>query len=88
MSELRQMKATIDEPVMEDELCTISGIIPVDLCQNYQMSVRQYSGGIGYFDLKVTGYEDAPIDAYKERQRFKPDPANWGEYLMGVVRSG
>ncbi|MEZ4865586.1 MAG: translation factor GTPase family protein [Caldilineaceae bacterium] len=88
MSDLRQMKATIEEPVMEDELCTITGIIPVDLCQNYQMTVRQYSGGIGYFDLKVTGYEEAPADVYKERPRFKPDPANWGEYLMGIVRSG
>ncbi|HRW07185.1 MAG TPA: hypothetical protein P5121_18910, partial [Caldilineaceae bacterium] len=45
MSDLRQMKATIDEPVMEEDLCTITGIIPVDLCQNYQMTVRQYSGG-------------------------------------------
>ncbi|MCB0061608.1 MAG: tetracycline resistance ribosomal protection protein TetB(P), partial [Caldilineaceae bacterium] len=86
MSDLRQMKATIDEPVMEADLCTITGIIPVDLCQNYQMTVRQYSGGVGYFDLKVTGYEEAPADAYKERPRFKPDPANWGEYLMGIVR--
>ncbi len=88
MSDLRQMKATIDEPVMEEERCTITGIIPVDLCHNYQMAVHQYTGGVGYFDLKVIGYEEAPADMYKERPRFKPDPANRGEYLMGIVRGG
>lgn len=84
MSDLRQMKATIEEPVIEGEMCTITGIIPVDLCHNYQMAVHEYTGGVGYFDLKVTGYEDAPADINKERPRFKLDPANRKEYLMGV----
>lgn len=82
MSDLRQMKATIEEPLLEGEMCTITGIIPVDLCHNYQMAVHEYTGGVGYFDLKVTGYEDAPADITKERPRFKLDPANRKEYLL------
>ena len=87
MSDLKQRKATIDEPVIEGDTCMITGIIPVDLCPNYQMTVHQYTGGVGYFDNKVIGYEDAPADVYKERPRFKLDPANRGEYLMGIMRA-
>ncbi|MEZ4726202.1 MAG: hypothetical protein R3E79_03600 [Caldilineaceae bacterium] len=76
--------ATIEKPVIDGEMCTITGIIPVDLCHNYQMAVHGYTGGVGYFDLKVIGYEDAPADIVKERPRFKLDPANRKEYLMGV----
>lgn len=85
MADLKQMKATIEEPLIDGDLCTITGIIPVDLCHNYQMAVHEYTGGVGYFDLKVTGYEDAPADINKERPRFKLDPANRKEYLMGMA---
>jgi len=88
MSDLRQMKATIDDPLIEADRCTITGIIPVDLCHNYQLTVHQYTGGLGYFESKVIGYEDAPSDVHKERPRFKLDPANRGEYLLGIMRAG
>ncbi len=86
MADLKQMKATIEEPVLDDEMCTITGIIPVDLSHNYQITVHQYTGGVGHFDSKVVGYEEAPADMYKERARFKVDPANRGEYLMSMMR--
>lgn len=86
MSDLRQMKATIDDPVMAGETCQITGIVPVDLSHNYQLTVHQYTGGIGHYESKVIGYEDAPEEMYKERPRFKVDPANRGEYLLGIMR--
>ncbi|MBX3010429.1 MAG: TetM/TetW/TetO/TetS family tetracycline resistance ribosomal protection protein [Caldilineaceae bacterium] len=87
MADLRQMKATMEEPVLEGDLCTLTGIIPVDLCPNYQMAVHQYTSGIGYFESKVTGYADAPAEITKERPRFKRDPANRGTYLLGLVKT-
>lgn len=86
MSDLKQMKATFDEPVIEGDTCTITGIIPVDLSHNYQLTVHQYSGGLGHYESKVIGYEDAPEDICKERPKFKIDPANRGEYLLGIMR--
>lgn len=88
MSDLKQMKATFDEPVIEGDRCIITGIIPVDLCPNYQMTVQQYTAGAGHFESKVIGYEDAPADVHKARPKFKIDPANRGEYLLGIMRSG
>lgn len=82
ISDLAKMKATIGEPVIEADNCIITGVVPVTLCHNYEVTVHQYTSGMGYFESKVIGYEDAPEDMYQERPKFKIDPANRGEYLM------
>lgn len=87
MSDLQQMKATFEEPVIEADTCLITGRIPVDLSHNYELTVQQYTGGMGHYESKVIGYEDAPEDMVKERPRFKIDPANRGEYLLAKLRA-
>ena len=87
MSDLQRMKATIEEPVIEADRCLIKGIVPVDLSHNYELTVHQYTAGTGHFESKVIGYEDAPEDMYKERPRFKLEPANRGEYLLAKLRA-
>lgn len=87
MSDLQRMKATIEEPIIEGDNCVITGILPVDLSHNYALTVHQYSAGMGHFESKVIGYEDAPEDMWKERPRFKLDPANRGEYLLAKLRA-
>jgi ribosomal protection tetracycline resistance protein len=87
ISDLQRMKATFDEPVMEGDECLLTGIIPVELSHNYELTVRQYTGGLGHYESKVIGYEDAPQELYKERPRFKVDAANRGEYLLSKMRT-
>ncbi len=87
VSDLQRMKATIEEPVIEVDRCMITGIIPVDLSHNYQLTVHQYTSGTGHFECKGIGYEDAPEGMYKERPRFKIDPANRGEYLLAKLNA-
>jgi ribosomal protection tetracycline resistance protein len=87
MSDLQRMKATIEEPTIEAERCIIKGIIPVELSHNYDLTVHQYTAGTGHFESKVIGYEDAPEDMYKERPRFKLDPANRGKYLLAKLKA-
>jgi translation elongation factor EF-G len=87
MADLQRMKATIEEPVIEVETCHIKGIIPVELSHNYELTVHQYTGGLGHFESKVIGYEDAPEDVDKERPRFKVDPANQGQYLLAKLKA-
>ncbi len=87
MSDLQRMKATINEPTIKGETCETQGTIPVDLSHNYELTVHQYTSGMGHYESKVIGYEDAPADMYKQRPRFKLDPANRGEYLLAKLRA-
>ncbi len=87
ISDMQRMKATVNEPVIEGERCIFTGTVPVDLCHNYELAVHEYTSGLGHFESKVIGYEDAPEEIYKERPRFKVDPANRGEYLLGKLRT-
>jgi len=82
ISDLSRMSATIEDPIIEGDNCIITGIIPVALCNNYEVTVHQYTSGMGYFESKVIGYEDAPDDMYRERPKFKLDPSNRAEYLL------
>ena len=65
----------------------VTGVIPVELSHNYELAVHEYTAGLGHYESKVVGYEDAPDDMYKERPRFKLDPANRGEYLLAKLRT-
>ena len=87
MSDLQRMKATMDDPTIEGDTCVIKGLIPIDLCPNYELTVHQYTGGLGHFESKVIGYEPAPAEMYKKRPRFKLDPANRGEYLLAKLKT-
>lgn len=87
MSDLQRMKATIEEPAIAAERCIIKGIVPVELSHNYDLTVHQYTAGTGHYESKVIGYEDAPEDMYKERPRFKLDPANRGKYLLAKLKA-
>jgi ribosomal protection tetracycline resistance protein len=87
ISDLRRMKATMEEPVIDGEICRINGVVPLELSQNYELTVHQYTSGRGYYEGKFIGYEDAPPDIDKERPRFKLDPANRGTYLLGKLRA-
>lgn len=87
MSDLQRMKATIEEPVIESDTCIINGIVPLALCDNYELTVHEYSAGMSHFESKVIGYEDAPEDMYKKRPQFKMDPANRGKYLLAKLKA-
>jgi len=87
ISDLRRMKATMEEPVIDAESCLVMGIIPVELSHNYDFTLRQYTSGVGYFESKFIGYEDAPEEIDKERPRFKIDPANRGKYLLAKLKA-
>jgi ribosomal protection tetracycline resistance protein len=87
VSDLQRMKATIGEPVIETERCLLKGVIPIENSHHYEMTVHEYSDGMGSFESKFLGYEDAPGDIYKERPRFKVDPANRGKYLLAKLNA-
>jgi ribosomal protection tetracycline resistance protein len=82
MSDLQKMKATIDDPVLDGDGYRLSGTIPVDGSGNYDFQVHAYSSGMGYYESKFLGYEDAPPNVNKKRPKFKLDPADLAGYLL------
>ncbi|MGB1285446.1 MAG: GTP-binding protein [Aggregatilineales bacterium] len=86
MTDLQRMKASFDEPMITGDTCMIQGQVPMENCQHYTFDVQDYTGGVGHFETRVIGYEDAPADKIVERARFKIDPANRGLYLRAKGR--
>jgi ribosomal protection tetracycline resistance protein len=87
ISDLQQMQATMSEPMIEGETCVIKGQVPNENLNHYEMKVHEYTSGMGFFESKFSGYEDAPKDVYYEREKFKIDPANRGKYLLSKLNT-
>jgi ribosomal protection tetracycline resistance protein len=85
INDLNTMKASIDTPQITGESCTITGKVPVEHINDYNLTVHEYTSGIGYFDSTLSGYEYAPDDISAQRKFFKTDASNEKEYLMSVM---
>lgn len=87
ISDLQRMKSTFCDPIVEGDFCTIKGNIPQELLDNYEIKVHEYTSGMGHFETRFSGYEQAPEDINRERPRFKVDPANRGKYLLSKLNT-
>jgi len=85
ISDLQQMKAVMNEPVIDGETCIIKGSVPYENQKHYEIKVHEYTSGMGFFESKFGGYEDAPVDMYREREKFKVDPGNRGKYILSKL---
>lgn len=84
INDLNMMKATIDTLEINGENCTITGRVPVEHINDYNLAVHEYTSGIGYFESSLAGYEPAPEGVSAQRKKFKIDASNEKEYLMYI----
>ena len=59
--------------------------MPAENINDYNLTVHEYTSGVGYFESQLSGYEYAPDDIKAERKKFKADASNEKEYLMSVM---
>ena len=57
MSDLRKMRASIEDIIGKGEETTLSGRIPVDTSKSYQAELLSYSNGKGIFITEPYGYD-------------------------------
>ncbi|WP_210142401.1 TetM/TetW/TetO/TetS family tetracycline resistance ribosomal protection protein, partial [Staphylococcus sp. GDY8P51A] len=57
MSDLRKMRASIEDIIAKGEETTLSGKIPVDTSKSYQSELLSYSNGKGIFITEPYGYD-------------------------------
>jgi ribosomal protection tetracycline resistance protein len=80
--DLETMRATFDNPMVIEDEFLIKGFIPVEHSKNYRIKLSSYTEGKGMFITKFHGYNIAPLESGKIRQRTTYDPLNRKEYLL------
>ncbi|MBN2879898.1 MAG: TetM/TetW/TetO/TetS family tetracycline resistance ribosomal protection protein [Clostridia bacterium] len=85
INDLNIMKASIGTPEITGDNCTITGYVPAENINDYNLTVHEYTSGVGYFESQLSGYEYAPADITAERKKFKIDASNEKEYLMSLM---
>lgn len=80
--DLETMRATFDNPIVNQEEFIIKGLIPVENSKEYKMKIASYTEGKGMFMTKFYGYKEVPLELAKIRQKLVYDPLNKKEYLL------
>ncbi|MBE5758506.1 MAG: GTP-binding protein [Clostridiales bacterium] len=57
MTDLQNMGAVVEAPVMQNELSVLTGYAPVAALQNYWQEVTAYTRGLGQISYTLRGYE-------------------------------
>ncbi len=57
MTDIEKMNGRFDAPVMEGELCILTGYGPVVCMQDYKQEVASYTKGFGRLSFSLRGYE-------------------------------
>ncbi|EJE7234120.1 tetracycline resistance ribosomal protection protein [Clostridium botulinum] len=80
--DLETMRATFDNPIINQKEFIIKGLIPVENSKEYKMKIASYTEGKGMFMTKFYGYKGVPLKLAKTRQKLVYNPLNKKEYLL------
>lgn len=87
MSDLQAMLAVLEEPSIKEDRCIITGEIPAQTSGRYDLSVQEYTSGLGDYTAKHSHYEPAPDTMVEYRDYFMADPGNMTRYIMEKQRT-
>ncbi len=82
IGDLQKMKATFENPLMTEHEIIIKGLIPVDTCKEYPLTLASYTEGKGVFSTRFFGYKEDTQGVEKIRENLMVDPLNKKMYLM------
>lgn len=82
LRDVSRMCGVYQEPELTESMAIITGKIPVEKCMDYHVELMNYTSGLGVFETSYGGYEKAPDGVEAQRDFFKVDPANKGNYIL------
>lgn len=57
MTDIRRMCGSFEDPVIQQDVCILSGSVPAAALKDYQREVNAYTGGTGRLSCALKGYE-------------------------------
>jgi len=84
MSDLIQMRAVFDPPMVKADYVTLEGEVPLATSMDYGVALSMLTRGHGKWSTRFLSYRPAPEHVTAERPRRGVDPRDRAKYILAV----
>lgn len=84
LSDLVQMRATFDSPVISGGRCIVEGVVPAAESLDFPIQVRSLTGGRGVWTTSFAGYEQCPHENNVTRKRRGVNPLDQSHFILSM----
>lgn len=84
LSDLVQMRAAFDSPVISGGRCIVQGVVPAAESLDFPIKVRSLTGGRGVWTTSFAGYEECPPGTNVTRERRGVNPLDQSHFILSM----
>lgn len=84
LSDLVQMRARFDSPVIANGRCIVKGVISAAESLDFPVKVRSLTAGRGVWTTTFSGYEPCPPDTKVTRERRGVNPLDQSHFILSM----
>lgn len=84
LNDIIQMRGTFENPVVNKEVFTVEGVLPVATSLEYAVNLGIISSGRGVMSTRFAGYSPCPLELGASRERVGVNPLDRSKYILFV----
>lgn len=84
LSDLVQMRARFDSPVIVNGRCIVEGVVPAAESLDFPVQLRSLTGGRGIWTTTFFGYEPCPPETKVARERRGVNPLDQAHFILSM----
>ena len=84
MSDVNAMRGEVTEIKSEEDLASITALVPAAESMEYPVRLAQITGGRGGMSIRLDGYRDCPLELGARAPRRGVDPLDTSKYILAA----
>ena len=84
MSDVNAMRGEVTEIKSEEDLASITALVPAAESMDYPVRLAQITGGRGGMSIRLDGYRDCPLELGARAPRRGVDPLDTSKYILAA----
>ena len=84
MSDVNAMRGEVTEMKSEEDLASITALVPAAESMEYPVRLAQMTGGRGGMSIRLDGYRDCPLELGARAPRRGVDPLDTSKYILAA----
>jgi ribosomal protection tetracycline resistance protein len=84
MSDVNAMRGEVTEMKSEEDLASITALVPAAESMEYPVRLAQITGGRGGMSIRLDGYRDCPLELGARAPRRGVDPLDTSKYILAA----
>ena len=84
LSDIKQMRGEVTDTAAEEEVTSLTALVPVAESMDYPTAFASLTGGRGSMSVSLHGYRECPPELGKTAPRRGVDPLDTAKYILAA----